>query len=101
MEMARALKPLGVRPITGAELTLDDDTHVTLLCESREGYTNLCRLITASHWHTRRWAREGWKEGGRRQDPIDGEPSIGLDTLEQHTHGLVCLSGCAGNGAVA
>ena len=101
MEMAQALKPLGVRPITGAELTLDDDTHVTLLCESREGYTNLCRLITASHWHTRRWAREGWKEGGRRQDPIDGEPSIGLDTLEQHTHGLVCLSGCAGNGAVA
>ena len=50
---------------------------------------------------TRRWAREGWVEGGRRQDPIDGEPSIGLDTLEQHTSGLVCLSGCAGNGAVA
>jgi error-prone DNA polymerase len=101
MEMAQALKPLGVRPITGAELTLDDGTHLTLLCESREGYTNLCRLITASHWHTRRWAREGWTEGGRRQDPIDGEPSIGLDTLEQHTSGLVCLSGCAGNGAVA
>jgi error-prone DNA polymerase len=101
MEMAQALKPLGVRPITGAELTLDDGTHVTLLCESREGYTNLCRLITASHWHTRRWAREGWQEGGRRQDPIDGDPSIGLGTLEQHTHGLVCLSGCAGNGAVA
>jgi error-prone DNA polymerase len=101
MEMAKALKPLGVRPITGAELTLDDGTHLTLLCESREGYTNLCRLITASHWHTRRWAREGWTEGGRKQDPIDGEPSIGLETLEQHTAGLVCLSGCAGNGAVA
>src|SRR5919107_2111728 len=101
MEMAQALKPLGVRPITGAELTLDDGTHLTLLCESREGYTNLCRLITASHWHTRRWAREGWIEGGRRQDPIEGEPSIGLDTLEQHAAGLVCLSGCAGSGAVA
>jgi error-prone DNA polymerase len=101
MEMAQALKPLGVRPITGAELTLDDGTHLTLLCESRVGYTNLCRLITASHWHTRRWAREGWIEGGRRQDPIDGEPSIGLQTLEQHADGLVCLSGCAGNGAVA
>ncbi|MGH2799773.1 MAG: PHP domain-containing protein, partial [Thermoleophilaceae bacterium] len=101
MEMAQALKPLGVRPITGAELTLDDGTHLTLLCESRQGYTNLCRLITAAHWHTRRWAREGWQEGGRRQDPIDGEPSIGLTTLEQHSHGLICLSGCAGNGAVA
>jgi error-prone DNA polymerase len=101
MEMAQALKPLGVRPITGAELTLDDGTHLTLLCESREGYTNLCRLITASHWHTRRWAREGWTEGGRRQDPIDGEPSLGLGALEHLTNGLVCLSGCAGNGAVA
>jgi error-prone DNA polymerase len=101
MEMAQALKPLGVRPITGAELTLDDGTHLTLLCESREGYTNLCRLITASHWHTRRWAREGWIEGGRRQDPIDGEPSIGFGALEQHAEGLVCLSGCAGSGAVA
>jgi error-prone DNA polymerase len=101
MEMAQALKPLGVRPITGAELTLDDGTHITLLCESREGYTNLCRLITASHWHTRRWAREGWTEGGRRQDPIDGEPSLSLSSLESHAGGLVCLSGCAGNGAVA
>jgi error-prone DNA polymerase len=101
MEMAQALKPLGVRPITGAELTLDDGRHVTLLCETREGYTNLCRLITAAHWHTRRWAREGWQEGGRRQDPLDGEPSISLTDLERHTDGLVCLSGCAGNGAVA
>jgi error-prone DNA polymerase len=101
MEMAQALKPLGVRPITGAELTLDDGTHLTLLCESRAGYTNLCRLITAAHWHTRRWAREGWVEGGRRQDPIDGEPSLSMGLLETLSDGLVCLSGCAGNGAVA
>ena len=69
MEMAQALKPLGVRPITGAELTLDDGTHLTLLCESREGYTNLCRLLTASHWHTRRWAREGWTEARPASGP--------------------------------
>jgi error-prone DNA polymerase len=101
MEMAQALKPLGVRPITGAELTLDDGTHLTLLCETRQGYANLCRLITAAHRHTRRWAREGWTEGGRRQDPIDGEPRLAFRELEAHSEGLVCLSGCAGNGAVA
>jgi error-prone DNA polymerase len=101
MEMAHALKPLGIRPITGAELTLDDGTHLTLLCETREGYTNLCRAITASHWPTRRWAREGWSEGGGRQDPLDGEPSISLEALEQNAAGLVCLSGCARSGAVA
>src|SRR5215208_2171827 len=101
MEMAHALKPLGVRPITGAELTLDEGTHLTLLCETREGYTNLCRLLTASHWHTRRWAREGWTEGGHRQDPLDGEPHISLDDVEPLAAGLVCLSGCARDGAVA
>ena len=109
MEIAHALKPLGVRPITGAELTLDDGTHLTLLCETRQGYTNLCRLITASHWHTRRWAREGWSEPvaqireGRRpgQDPLDEEPSIPLEEVEQNAAGLVCLSGCARDGAVA
>jgi error-prone DNA polymerase len=109
MEMAQALKPLGVRPITGAELTLDDGTHLTLLCETRQGYTNLCRLITAAHWHTRRWAREGWSEpvvqikDGRRpgQDPLDHDPFITLEDLEHHAEGLACLSGCARDGAVA
>jgi error-prone DNA polymerase len=101
MEMAQALKPLGIRPITGAEVTLDDGTHVTLLCETREGYTNLCRLLTASHWPTRRWAREGFTEGGGRQDPLDGKPRIGLEQLDRYADGLVCLSGCARDGAVA
>jgi error-prone DNA polymerase len=109
MEMAQALKPLGVRPITGAEITLDDGTHLTLLCQTRAGYTNLCRLITAAHWPTRRWAREGWSEpvaqvlDGRRpaQDPLDSEPSVTLADVERHAEGLVCLSGCARDGAVA
>ena len=109
MEMAQALKPLGVRPITGAELTLDDGTHLTLLCETREGYTNLCRLITAAHWHTRRWAREGWSDptaqvtDGRRpgQDALDEDPSVTLADVERCAEGLVCLSGCARDGAVA
>jgi error-prone DNA polymerase len=109
MEMAQALKPVGVRPITGAELTLDDGTHLTLLCETRQGYTSLCRLITCAHWHTRRWAREGWSEPkaqikeGRRpgQDPLDEEPCVSLEDVERNAAGLVCLSGCARDGAVA
>jgi error-prone DNA polymerase len=109
MEMAQALGPLGIRHITGAEVTLDDGSHLTLLCETREGYTNICRLLTASHWHTRKWAREGWEDptgqvvDGRRpgQDPLDEEPSVSLEEVERHAEGLVCLSGCARDGAVA
>src|SRR3954471_23879815 len=107
MEMAQALKPHGVRPITGAELTLDDGSHVTLLCETRRGYSNLCRLITRAHAGTRRWAREGvrWQGPGSPvrpgQDPLDEEPRLSLADLEEHAEGLVCLSGCARDGAVA
>ncbi|MFL5866303.1 MAG: PHP domain-containing protein, partial [Thermoleophilaceae bacterium] len=102
MEMAQALKPQGVRPITGAELTLDDGSHLTLLCETRRGYSNLCRIITRAHSGTRRWAREGeFTLGGRRQDPLDLEPAVSIEEIERHAEGLVCLSGCARDGAVA
>ena len=46
MEMAQALKRTPVRHITGAEMTMEDGSHLTLLCETRQGYRNLCRLIT-------------------------------------------------------
>ena len=107
MEMARALAAHGVRPITGAELSLEDGTHLTLLSESRRGYSNLCRLITRAHARTRRWGREGvrWEGAGSHgrpgQDPLDEEPRIALADIEEHADGLVCLSGCARDGAVA
>src|SRR5205085_8352753 len=54
MELAQATKPLGLRTIVGAEITLDDSSHITLLCEDRTGYRNLCRLITKAHEGTRK-----------------------------------------------
>jgi error-prone DNA polymerase len=102
MEMAQAAKPLGIRPITGAELTLDDGTHLTLLCESATGYRNLCRLITKAHRGTRGWDAQGpEREWGTRVHPIACEPSVSLDAVERHADGLVCLTGCARDGAVA
>src|SRR3954469_11493167 len=89
MEFAQAAKPLGVRPITGAEMTLDDGSHLTLLCEDRAGYRNLCKLITAAHRGSR--VRAG--------DPLP--PTVTFEDVERHTGGLVCLSGCASNGPVA
>ena len=87
LEFAHAAKHLGVRPITGAELTLDGGSHVTLLVETSQGYANLCRLLTAAHAHTR-------PQESRELLP----PSLDLRLLEELNEGLVCLSGCARHG---
>src|SRR6266508_498042 len=89
LEFAHAAKHFGVRPITGAELTLADHSHVTLLVETPKGYANLCRLITAAHAQTRQPGRES-------QPP--SEPALEQSLLEELNEGLVCLSGCARHG---
>lgn len=94
MEFAQACKGVGVRPIVGAELTValpqGGLAHLTLLVESLTGYRNLCRLISKAHSHTRdNKAREATA------------PWVALEVLEGRAEGLVCLSGCASEGAVA
>ncbi len=88
MEFAHACKGLGIKAITGAEITVDD-AHLTLLVRDQIGYRNLCRLITSAHAGTRERPRE----------PVP--PSVTLEELESHAGGLVCLSGCARQGLLA
>jgi error-prone DNA polymerase len=109
LEFAYAAKQVGVRPITGAEVTLASGggstepiagagagfagagagaAHVTLLCEDRRGYANLCRILTQAH--------AGTRVPGRERELLP--PSVELGVLEQHAGGLVCLSGCARHG---
>src|SRR5919201_3308014 len=64
LEFAHAAKAFGVRPITGAELTLSGGRHVTVLVESPGGYANLCRLLTAAHADTRPAAKPPVRECG-------------------------------------
>src|SRR5689334_9858097 len=45
MEFAHAAQPLGVMPIHGAEVTLTDGHHLTLIVENHTGWTSLCRLL--------------------------------------------------------
>jgi len=45
MEFAQCARAWGLKPITGAEVTLSHGHHLTLLCESQHGYANLCRLL--------------------------------------------------------
>ncbi len=97
MEHAVACREAGLRSITGAEMTVTDASsaggpsfHLTLLVENAAGYRNLCRLVTEAHRDTR--------------PKPDGEPlppELPLHSLEERNEGLVCLSGCARDGALA
>ncbi|MFQ5506739.1 MAG: PHP domain-containing protein, partial [Planctomycetota bacterium] len=82
LEFAHAARALGVRAITGAEMTLATDpaTHVTLLVETARGYANLCRLLTRAHSLERL------------------RPRLETEHLLEASDGLVCLSGCARDG---
>ena len=77
MEFAQAAKAFGIKAITGAEVTLEDNHHLTLLAENVEGYNNLCRLLSTAHL------------SGERKDP-----HLPLAELREHTRGLIAMSGC-------
>ena len=44
-----AAREHGVRPIIGAELSMEDGSILPVLVENRTGYKNLCELLTQSH----------------------------------------------------
>ena len=67
----------GIVPILGAELTMEDNTHLTLLAQDRNGYANLCSLITASY-----------RMGGRLS------PKAPWSAVPEYSEGVFCLSGC-------
>jgi error-prone DNA polymerase len=57
-----AAREKGVRPILGAELSMEDGAILPVLVENRAGYKNLCELLTRAHLRSKkgkctvRWA---------------------------------------------
>jgi len=72
----KAAKARGLRPIVGAEVTLEGGGVLPLLVESRRGYQSLCRLLTRM------------KAGVPK-----GEGRLRLEWLQGETDGLVALPG--------
>ena len=66
----------GVRPIVGAELSMEDGGILPVLVESRTGYKNLCELLTQAHLRSEK-----------------GKCEIKWDELPQFSEGLVALVG--------
>ena len=75
LEFARLASSLGIRPITGGELTLSDGSRLTLLAETRAGYSNISRLFTLANAADRR------------------KPKLDPAHLPYHSEGVVLLTG--------
>ena len=82
LEFARLAGSLGIRPITGGELTLTDGTRLVLLAKTRKGYGNLSRLFTLANAVDRR------------------EPRLDPKHLPHHAEGLILLTGGQGRARV-
>jgi error-prone DNA polymerase len=79
----RACSRLGLSALVGAEITLADGSRLPLLVEDREGYQNLCRLLTRVKMRAPK-----------------GEGAATFEELAEFSSGLVCLTG-GGRGPVA
>ena len=75
LEFARLANSLGIKPISGCELTLTDGSRLTMLARTREGYGNISRLLTLANSHDRR------------------EPRLDPAYLPAHAKGSVLLTG--------
>ncbi|MDQ2623122.1 MAG: DNA polymerase III subunit alpha, partial [Actinomycetota bacterium] len=90
LDMFKACKAEGVKPILGIEAYYVDDrhkvkempkyerNHLTLLAESDVGFRNLVALSS-----------EGFLEGYHR-----GKANVDLELLERHSEGVIALTGC-------
>ena len=80
VRFTKACRDAGVKPIYGAELTLEGNEHVTVIVRDQTGYANLCRLISRAHLSNER-----------------NHPSLAPDDLAARSEGLFVLSGSAGS----
>src|SRR5579875_3173172 len=93
VELYKACRQHGVKPIVGCEIYLVDDhtatgrtgsstrserNHLTLLAADDVGYRNLVKLCSA-----------GFLEGLQR-----GKPTVDLAQVERHAQGVIALTGC-------
>jgi len=71
-----AAREHGVRPIIGAELSMEDGSILPVVVENRTGYKNLCELLTQAHLRSEK-----------------GKCAVQWDELLQFADGLVAFLG--------
>ncbi|HHY75525.1 MAG TPA: DNA polymerase III subunit alpha [Firmicutes bacterium] len=77
VRLLKAAKRAGIKPIIGAEVTVEGGYHLTLLCRGPEGYRNLCALLTSAHLENPR-----------------NKPEASFESLYRYKDGLIAMTGC-------
>ena len=90
IDFYKAAKAAGVKPIIGCEVYVarrgmedrvygvdNKPYHLVLLCKDRQGYENLCLLVSEAHIRG-----------------FYGKPRVDLELLEKYHDGLIALSAC-------
>ena len=90
IDFYKAAKAAGIKPIIGCEVYVarrkmadrvhgidNDPYHLVLLCKNRQGYENLCYMVSEAFLHG-----------------FYGKPRIDLELLRQRHDGLIGLSAC-------
>src|ERR1022692_82729 len=70
-----AAKKTGMRAHIGSEITCTNGQRYPLLCENREGYRNLCRLVTRMKLRAKK-----------------GEGAATLEEIAEFAQGLICIT---------
>ena len=71
-----AAKKAGMRAHIGSEITCSNGKRYPLLCENREGYRNLCRLVTRMKLRSKK----------------KGEGAATLEEMAEFAPGLICIT---------
>jgi DNA polymerase-3 subunit alpha len=88
MQLYKAAKGAGIKPILGCEVNFVPDRkdpnrpphHLVLLAAGQEGYRNLVKIVSL-----------GWVSGMQK-----GEPVVDLETIASHRQGIIGLTACMG-----
>ncbi|WP_054697282.1 DNA polymerase III subunit alpha [Syntrophomonas palmitatica] len=63
VQFSRLAREAGIKPIQGAEIELENGSHLTLLARNARGYASLCTLLTRAHFsHPRLQPRLAFEE---------------------------------------
>ena len=85
VELYKACKKHGIKPIQGCEVYVTDDHaergkrhHLTLMAENAVGYRNLVKLCS-----------DGFLQGLQR-----GKPTVDAEMMSRYSEGIIALTGC-------